>query len=402
MPSLADLRRFVPRGCGFRGCSSKCDTSIVRMLTEATVCHVSSHGRVKQPGGLVHYGSSEGTGYRIVKIGGKNYSVHRLVASTYLGPPPTPERWQVNHIDCNRSNNHISNLQWSTAAENQLHSWRTNPQRRHGAALISKAVLWRPSGAESYTWTSSIKEAALASGLSQTSVSKCCHGLRDRVSRHEFRWAHSPGNHDALHGEVWKDCRCPPDDVPMPGVMVSSFGRIRFATRSHCHTTFGSCGHLNDYLRVKVGGRQFLVHRLVAMTFIGQPPSPEMQVNHKDGNRRNNSFDNLEYVSRSENQLHRYSFGRKGAVQRGKPVEARRLGSPATWQCLPSIKVAALHTGMTTYRVSKICKAQTVDNASNWELRFAVEVSPILHDEEWRPAVLEGARVQRAPPQSLH
>lgn len=47
-----------------------------------------------------------------------------------------------------------------------------------------------------------------------------------------------------------------------------------------------------------------LVHRLVAMAFIREPTDSE-QVNHKDGDKKNNTLDNLEWVTASENQHHR-------------------------------------------------------------------------------------------------
>ena len=46
------------------------------------------------------------------------------------------------------------------------------------------------------------------------------------------------------------------------------------------------------------------VHRLVAMAFLGEPPSDKVEVNHKDGNKENNAIGNLEWVTRSENMKH--------------------------------------------------------------------------------------------------
>lgn len=46
------------------------------------------------------------------------------------------------------------------------------------------------------------------------------------------------------------------------------------------------------------------VHALVASTFMGERPGPDMEINHKYGNRENNRPGNLEYVSKSENGLH--------------------------------------------------------------------------------------------------
>jgi hypothetical protein len=60
----------------------------------------------------------------LINDDGKSYSkyVHRLVAETYL---PNPEnKPQVNHIDGNRNNHKLSNLEWVTQSENDLHSFR--------------------------------------------------------------------------------------------------------------------------------------------------------------------------------------------------------------------------------------------------------------------------------------
>ena len=48
------------------------------------------------------------------------------------------------------------------------------------------------------------------------------------------------------------------------------------------------------------------VHRLVAMAFIPRIAGKN-EVNHKDGNKSNNTVDNLEWVDRSDNMLHAYA-----------------------------------------------------------------------------------------------
>jgi hypothetical protein len=61
------------------------------------------------------------------------------------------------------------------------------------------------------------------------------------------------------------------------------------------------------YLRASIAGVAYLVHRMVAAAFIG--PSEGKEVNHKDGDKRNNHYSNLEYVSRSENMRHANRMG---------------------------------------------------------------------------------------------
>lgn len=57
---------------------------------------------------------------------------------------------------------------------------------------------------------------------------------------------------------------------------------------------------------------KFLVHRLIAETFIPNPDNLPC-VNHKDGNKLNNNVNNLEWVTYSENNIHAYRMGLKSA-----------------------------------------------------------------------------------------
>ena len=48
--------------------------------------------------------------------------IHRLVALTWLGISKNPNKVEINHIDGNKQNNHVSNLEWVTKVENALHA----------------------------------------------------------------------------------------------------------------------------------------------------------------------------------------------------------------------------------------------------------------------------------------
>ncbi len=89
---------------------------------------VSSHGNVRSCffNNLLHSGDN-GRGYRFVHLyhhgKSKRFYVHRLVASAFI---PNPEnKPQVNHVDCNKANNHVKNLEWVTLFEQMQHASKT-------------------------------------------------------------------------------------------------------------------------------------------------------------------------------------------------------------------------------------------------------------------------------------
>lgn len=71
-----------------------------------------------------------------VSLGGKDkkkiFRIHRAVAETFI-PNPNNKR-AVNHIDGNKSNNYVDNLEWVTDSENMFHAFNT------GLAKTSKGI----------------------------------------------------------------------------------------------------------------------------------------------------------------------------------------------------------------------------------------------------------------------
>lgn len=52
----------------------------------------------------------------------KTVGLHRLMASTFLGKPEDVKNYEADHIDNNRINNNVSNIQWLTHKENTMKS----------------------------------------------------------------------------------------------------------------------------------------------------------------------------------------------------------------------------------------------------------------------------------------
>lgn len=86
----------------------------------------------------------DANGYRYFKIragnGLKRFSVNRLVFKLFIGP--IPPKYEVDHIDRNKSNDSVSNLRLATRSQNMA-----NTVKRKGSLSVYKGVSWhKPKG----------------------------------------------------------------------------------------------------------------------------------------------------------------------------------------------------------------------------------------------------------------
>lgn len=171
----------------------------------------------------------------------KKTYVHRMVAETFL--PRPEEKNIVNHIDGDTHNFHVSNLEWATAAENSKHA--------------------------------------------------CASGLTPRGSQIANRFIEN------LPDEEWRVV------ANYSQYVVSNKGRImNIFTKRLLKPAVKPAGYLQVHLWKNGKGATKDIHQIVYQSFFPGENLEGYVINHIDGNKQNNTLDNLEKITHQENNLH--------------------------------------------------------------------------------------------------
>ena len=339
------------------------------------VPQVSSFGRLRNRYGTISTPTPCTSGYVSVHVYGRKQKIHRLMAVAFR-LPKRDDQTQVNHIDGNPSNNHVSNLEWSSCTENVSHSYSTNAQRRSNAPKRSKPIIGRKCGVLEWTSYASASAAGKSLGLDSGSISHCCHGKQSTAGGFEFTYD-LPIEVPVLDGEEWREVH--------GGAAVSSFGRFRSTTGVVSTPT----PRRNGYVGVRIHGKAHFMHRLVAQAFNLPRRDDQDQVNHKDGNPSNNCITNLEWVSISENVQHSYATNthrKSNAKKISKPVMGRKFGEE--WILFESSEDAARRMGVHRGSVSSCCRGER-KSVEGCEFKYAASTEVEWDGEEWRDVVEE-------------
>lgn len=146
---------------------------------------VSNRGRVMNlKSGKILKNRSNNHGYVYVKLykgdgTSKQIKIHRLVAQAFIPNPLNLP--QVNHIDENKTNNNVENLEWCTASQNTRHSIYQRSCKINQLTLDGKFIR---------QWESS-REIEREIGYDHCHIIDCCKNKFKQM--YGFRWEYTDG-----------------------------------------------------------------------------------------------------------------------------------------------------------------------------------------------------------------
>ena len=112
----------------------------------------------------------------------------------------------------------------------------------------------------------------------------------------------------------------------------------------------------SGYWRLQINNKKLLAHRVIMEAFHGKS---ELTVDHIDGNKLNNSLDNLEYVTQKENQIRSWEIGlRENQRRKHRREHKERLKKPVIWNgvLFESGKKLASEIGVSRAAISQALK----------------------------------------------
>ena len=205
-------------------------------ILELPTYFVSSKGRIKyiikeNVNECLLKGFNNGQ-YFQVGINYENYLVHVLVCLTFNGKKPN-ENYVVNHLDGNKLNNEMTNLEWETRSGNSIHAFEMG--------LVDKTNLCKPVSqfdlnGKFIAKYPSISNASKSLNISASAISSACTGKTKTSGK--FKWLYTD-NIDSLENvghllnlnnknKSWKSV----SQFSLNDEFISSYQSITIASKS--------------------------------------------------------------------------------------------------------------------------------------------------------------------------
>ena len=139
----------------------------------------------RKKAGKIKIPTPDSKGYLTVKFHHScTKRVHRLVAETFI---PNPNSYpQVNHIDGDKTNNCVDNLEWVTNLQNRTHAVRMGLHYSKPVLCVETGCVY-PSG----------NEAGRQTGYSASGITACCRGKHQTIGGYHWVFANKEKRNDS-------------------------------------------------------------------------------------------------------------------------------------------------------------------------------------------------------------
>lgn len=353
-----------------------------------TLIDVSDIGRCRfHHNKFMTFGCKMKTGYMSISIRGKTYLVHRLVGFAFLSIEDY-FALTIDHIDGIRSNNHVSNLEWTTMAEQRRRAAARatlNGGKKRNAPSNSRRVLVKRKCEPEWTSYGSMRELKRVLKMDSQKVGARLRGENPQYYA-DFEFKDEPYEVPFLEGETWKVVVV---DGNTTTWQVSDFGRVK---NKHGYSSHG-VKQENGYMRSEVelyGSKA--VHLLVAAAFLPPKPSSSHTIDHIDGNTTNNCVSNLQWVTQSEQISRMHALKQQKGISKPRancrPIESAIKGTD-NWERFEGINIAAKKLGVHRQAINTCLK--NPERTAACRIFRTVELDsqkPIL-GETWKTLDLE-------------
>lgn len=158
--------------------------SLLREWKQKHYSGINSH--YKKEGKIMKLRERNGNGYLYVALTKnkkqKKYLVHRIIAKTFLKRKESEN--YINHLDCNKKNNRIDNLEWCTQSHNIKYAYDNKTKIPPHMRKIKRMDL-NNNYIDEFI---SIQEAGRQTKIKASNIGKCCRGKRNHAGGYKWQY----------------------------------------------------------------------------------------------------------------------------------------------------------------------------------------------------------------------